>query len=223
MGRAGGVFVTLVKSRQRVVDHGEVFTPAWMVDAMLDLVKSESERIDARFLEPACGSGNFIARILRRKLACVEQKYGGSDFERQHYALLALMCIYGIELLADNVAECRANALGIFVEYTQASERDDLHLAATLVLKTNILQGDALTMLGRDGQPIVFAEWGYLGKGKFQRRDFRLDVLTGSASVSAERSLFSKHDILTPLRTHAPMGVRELAALAALDRRRGGS
>jgi len=207
--------VTLVKSKQRVVDHGEVFTPPWMVEAMLDLVKAESERIDARFLEPACGSGNFIARILRRKLAAVELKYGKSDFERRHYALLALMCIYGIELLPDNVAECRENALEIFVEYTQASDEDELYLAAMHVLKTNILHGDALTMRARDGQPIAFAEWGYLGKGKFQRRDFRLDVLTGSANFSAEGSLFGKHEIFTPIKTYAPMTMRELAALEA--------
>lgn len=182
---------------------------------MLDLVKAESERIDARFLEPACGSGNFIAQILRRKLAAVELKYGKSDFERRHYALLALMCIYGIELLADNVAECRESALEIFVEYTQANNDDDLHMAATHVLKANILHGDALTMRTRDGQPIAFAEWGYLGKGKFQRRDFRLDVLTGSANFSAEGSLFGKHEIFTPIKTYAPMTLRELAALEA--------
>lgn len=110
--------MNLVKSKQRVADHGEVFTPPWMVDAMLDLVKDETERIDARFLEPACGSGNFIARILQRKLAAVELKYGKSDFDRRHFALYALMCIYGIELLADNVAECRENALEIFADYT---------------------------------------------------------------------------------------------------------
>ena len=93
--------MSLVKSKQRVADHGEVFTPAWMVEAMLDLVKDETERIDSRFLEPACGSGNFIVQILQRKLAAVELKFGKSDFERQHYALLGLMCIYGIELLAE--------------------------------------------------------------------------------------------------------------------------
>ena len=88
--------MNLVKSKQRVADHGEVFTPAWMVAAMLDLVKGETERIDARFLEPACGDGNFLVQVLRRKLAAVERKYGRSDFERRHYALLALMCVYGI-------------------------------------------------------------------------------------------------------------------------------
>ena len=209
--------MNLVKSKQRVADHGEVFTPPWMVDAMLDLVKDETERIDARFLEPACGSGNFIARILQRKLAAVELKYGKSDFDRRHFALYALMCIYGIELLADNVVECRENALEIFAGYTQVNVGDDLWRAASHVLKTNILHGDALTMSARDGQPIAFAEWGYLGKGKFQRRDFRLDVLTGSADFTAQGSLFGKHEIFTPMQTYPPMSVRELAALEAGD------
>src|SRR3981081_4254384 len=95
-----------IKSKKRVADHGEVFTPEWIVEAMLDLVKAETERIDSRFLEPACGSGNFLVKILRRKLTAVELKYRQLDFERRHYALLALMCIYGIELLPDNIDEC---------------------------------------------------------------------------------------------------------------------
>src|ERR1700689_3885743 len=106
----------LIKSKDRVADHGEVFTPVWLVAAMLDLVKDETERIDSRFLEPACGNGNFLVQVLRRKLASVELKYGKSDFERRHYALLGLMCIYGIELLADNIAECRANVLEALAE-----------------------------------------------------------------------------------------------------------
>ena len=208
--------MSLVKSKQRVADHGEVFTPAWMVESMLDLVKDETERIDSRFLEPACGSGNFIVQILRRKLAAVELKYGKSDFERRHYALLALMCIYGIELLTDNIAECRANVLEVFADYLNLDEADDLYRAATQVLSQNLVHGDALTMRAKDGQPITFAEWGYLGKGKYQRRDFRFDVLTGSSAFSAEGSLFAdlgKHEIFAPIKTHPPMTVRELAAL----------
>src|SRR5438876_8451603 len=116
--------MNLIKSKQRVADHGEVFTPEWMVEAMLDLVKDETERIDSRFLEPACGSGNFLVRILQRKLAAVELKFGKSDFERRHYALLAVMCTYGIELLEDNIAECRANLLEIMANYRKLEESD---------------------------------------------------------------------------------------------------
>src|SRR5438552_8383088 len=116
--------MSLFKSKQRVADHGEVFTPAWMVEAMLDLVKGETERIDSRFLEPACGSGNFLVRILQRKLAAVELKFGRSDFEKRHYALLALMCTYGIELLEDNISECRVLMLETLVEYLDLEDAD---------------------------------------------------------------------------------------------------
>ncbi|OQW64820.1 MAG: restriction endonuclease subunit M [Nitrospira sp. ST-bin5] len=207
--------MSLIKSKARVADHGEVFTPAWMVEAMLDLVKGETERIDSRFLEPACGSGNFLVRILQRKLAAVELKFGKSDFEKRHYALLALMCTYGIELLVDNIAECRTSLLEILADYLNLEESDDLYQAAFYVLSQNLIHGDALTMRASDGNPITFAEWGYLGKGKFQRRDFRLDVLTGASAYSAEGDLFAhlgKHEIFTPTKTYPPMTVSELAA-----------
>lgn len=207
--------MSLIKSKKRVADHGEVFTPEWMVDAMLDLVKEEAERIDARFLEPACGSGNFLVKVLQRKLAAVELKFGKSDFERRQYALLGVMCIYGIELLPDNITECRANMLEILVDYLRIDEDDDLYLAASFVLSQNIIQGDALSMKTHNGDPITFAEWAYIGKGKFNRRDFRLDVLTGSSAFSAEGTLFShlgKHDIFTPIKTYKPMTIRDLAA-----------
>lgn len=209
--------MSLIRSKKRVADHGEVFTPRWLVEAMLDLVKDETERIDSRFLEPACGSGNFLVRVLQRKLAAVENKFGKSAFERRHYALLGLMCTYGIELLADNIAECRTNMLEILAEYLSIDESDDLYQAASYVLLHNLVHGDALTMRTHDGKPITFAEWGYLGKGKFQRRDFRLDVLTGSSAFSAEGSLFAhlgKHEIFKPTKAWPPMTVRELASTA---------
>src|SRR5437660_2105458 len=146
--------MSLFKSKQRVADHGEVFTPAWMVESMLDLVKHETERLDSRFLEPACGSGNFLVQVLRRKLAAVELKYGKADFERRHYALLALMCIYGMELLADNIAECRANLLEILADDLKLEESDDLYRAASYVLSQNLIHGDAMTMRTDDGQAI---------------------------------------------------------------------
>lgn len=184
---------------------------------MLDLVKDESERIDSRFLEPACGNGNFLVQILRRKLTAVELKYGKFDFERRHYALLGLMCLYGIELLPDNIAECRRNLLAIFAEYLSLTPSDDFYRAAFYVLSQNLVHGDAQAMRAHDSRPISFAEWGYLGKGRFQRRDFRLDVLTGASAYSQEGDLFAnlgKHEIFTPAKTYPPMTVGELAALA---------
>lgn len=210
--------MSLVKSKKRVADHGEVFTPPWMVEAMLDLVKGETERIDSRFLEPACGSGNFLVPILRRKLAAVELKYGKSEFEKRHFALHGLMRIYGIELLQDNIAECRDNLLEVFSGYLRLDEADDLYRAASFVLSQNLVHGDARTMRENSTQPITFAEWSYLGKGKFQRRDFRFEVLTASSAASAGASLalFAKHEIFTPIKTYPTRTISELAAEAVL-------
>jgi hypothetical protein len=205
--------VFLVRSKQRAADHGEVFTPAWLVETMLDLVKAETERIDSRILEPACGSGNFLVPALQRKLAAVELKFGKSDFEKRQYALFGLMCVYGIELLEDNVAECRENMLEILGDYIGLEEQNDLYRAAAYVLSQNIVHGDALTMLTSSGQPITFAEWGYLGKGKFQRRDFRLDTLTQMSSFG-EDTLFAglgKHEIFTSTKSYPPLTVKDLS------------
>lgn len=206
--------MNLIRSKKRVADHAEVFTPPWLVEKMLDLVKGETERIDSRFLEPACGSGNFLVPVLQRKLAAVEVKFGKTEFERRHYSLLAVMCTYGIELLPDNIAECRANMLEVFAEYLNLDETDDLYRAAFYILSENLVHGDALTMRTHDGQPITFAEWGYLGKGKFQRRDFRFDALTQMSSFSQEGALFAhlgKHEVFTPAKAYPPMTTRELA------------
>jgi len=205
--------MSLVKSKQRVADHGEVFTPAWMVESMLDLVKNETERIDSRFLEPACGSGNFLVQILRRKLAAVDLKYGGAEFERRHYALLALMCVYGVELLPDNIAECRANLLELFAATLNLASTDDLYRAAFAVLSQNLVHGDALTMRMHSGEPITFAEWGYLGRGKYQRREFRYEALTRRSTFEVEGSLFAGlgHELFTPTKTYSPMTAADLA------------
>jgi hypothetical protein len=108
--------------------------------------------------------------------------------------------------------------LEIFAEYLQLKESDDFYRAAFYVLSENLVHGDALAMRTLHDQPITFAEWGYLGKGKFQRRDFRFDVLTGSSAFSAEGSLFAHlgmHEIFTPTKTYPPITVSELAATDA--------
>ncbi|ABQ31617.1 N-6 DNA methylase [Acidiphilium cryptum] len=217
--------MSLIKSKKRVADHGEVFTPPWLVEKMLDLVKGETERIDARFLEPACGSGNFLVPILQRKLAAVEIKYGKFNFERRHYALFGLMCCYGIELLPDNIAECRANMMEVLAEYLNITSDDEVYRAALFVLSLNLVHGDAMTMRDGTGAPISVVEWGYLGKGRYQRRDFRLDVLTGMASFHAEGSLFAglgRHEIFTPTSSYPPMTLHDLADSTTSDDSGGG-
>jgi len=203
----------LVKSRQRVTDHGEVFTPAWLIEDMLNLVKEESERIDARVLEPACGSGNFLVPVLRRKLRTVETKFGTSEFERRHHALLALMCIYGIELLQDNADECRGNLLEVFLSFIGADVSDEWNRVGRAVLAANIVQGDALDMTTASGEAITFPEWGYLGRGKFQRRDFRFDALTQRSSIAGSLfEMLEEHEVFVPVRTYPQMNVQEISA-----------
>lgn len=205
--------IGLVKSRERVVAHGEVFTPAWIVDQMLGMVGAEAERIDSRFLEPACGDGNFLVPTLRRKLKTVGARYAKSEFERRHYALMALMSVYGVELLADNVAECRRNLVDEFAGFLQVDVNDTWHRGGVLVVTANVVHGNALTMLTADGNPITFAEWAYLGKGRYQRRDFTYEALTQRSKIGGSLfELLDEHEVFRPTRSYAPMTVEELVS-----------
>lgn len=206
-----GIAQELVKSRKRVADHGEVFTPSWMVEDMLNLVQTESQRIDSRFLEPACGSGNFLGAVLLKKLETVHKRYGSSEFEKRHNALFSLMCVYGIELLEDNIIECKENLIGIFIDYLELEKTDVLISAAKSVLDANIIQGDALTLNDSALKAIVFPEWGYLGKGKYQRRDFRFDDLTQRAGIEGTLfELFEEDQLFAAVKTYPQMSVEEI-------------
>ena len=176
-----------VKSKQRVAEHGEVFTNPREVNAMLDLVKQETERIDSRFLEPACGEGAFLTEILRRKLAAArrasippKRKYIVPD-DYEVNTVRAVMSIYGVDILSDNVEVCRAILFDIWnAEYTANMKKNAQDLCRDVVrfiLKKNILCGDALTMRQSDDTPIIFAEWNFTGKYTVKRRDYRLDQL----------------------------------------------
>ena len=167
-----------VKSRRRVVDHGEVFTAEREVNAMLDMVRQETERIDSRFLEPACGNGNFLAEVLRRKLAVATRRCRRDAAVWERDAFGAGASLYGVELLEDNVAECRDRLLGIV---TQEWERvcgrfgsPEFLDAIAFVLSRNIQCGDALTMKTAQGEPITFSEWSLVFGDKVKRRDYRL-------------------------------------------------
>lgn len=176
-------------SRQRVIDHGEVFTPPGLVNDMLDLVAHECERIDSRFLEPACGNGNFLAEVLRRKLAAVDTKNARDPGKWQRDAILAVCSLYGIDLLPDNIAACRARLLEVVraahaarfkAPFPEAAAR-----AAAYVLSTNIVQGDALTLRAAGDRPIVFPEWSPVNGTMLKRRDFVYSHLLDHAHVAA--------------------------------------
>lgn len=185
-----------VKCKTRVAAHGEVFTNSREVNAMLDLVKHETERIDSRFLEPACGNGNFLAEVLNRKLSVVEEKYKKNQLEYERYAILALSSIYGIDLLEDNVIECRERLFCIFDEqYSKlykANAREECRASVEYILNKNIIWGDALTLMRVDveNEPIVFAEWSAVNGSMLKRRDYTLNELLRN-STSGDMGLFS--------------------------------
>lgn len=173
--------VRQIKSKERVAEHGEVFTDEREVNAMLDLVKDESSRIESRFLEPACGNGNFVIEVLNRKLVTVRKKYGRSPSDYEKFSIIAVSSIYGVDILEDNVKECRKRLYDFwnrhYTEICGSESREEVRKAAKYIIRHNILHGDALTMLKGNGEPIVFAQWDLVMGNKMQRLDYRLDSL----------------------------------------------
>jgi len=180
-----------VVSKKRVADHGEVYTRKREVNAMLDLVKQETERIESRFLEPACGTGNFLAEVLERKLRVVESRYEKSQLEYERNALLAVSSIYGIDILQDNVAECRRRLFGIFDEayahLFKGAAKEECHNAVKYILGHNIIWGDALTLktVGENPRAIVFSEWSPVNGSMLKRRDFTFHCLLEHEHIKA--------------------------------------
>lgn len=194
-----------VVSKQRVADHGEVLTGKREVNAMLDLVKQETERIESRFLEPACGTGNFLTEILERKLRVVETRYGKSQLEYERNAVLAVSAVYGIDILEDNVVECRKRLFDIFDQkYTclfREAAKEECRNAVQYILERNIIWGNTLDLktVGENPQPIVFSEWSPVNGSMFKRRDFTFHGLLDHAAMK-ELPLFSDlgEDVFIP-------------------------
>jgi hypothetical protein len=166
-----------VKSKNRVTDHGEVFTSEREVNAMLDMVKQETERIDSRFLEPACGTGNFLAEVLKRKLPIVEARYKKSQWEFERHVIIAISSIYGVDILEDNAQECRERLFNIFDEqYTRLYKsecKEECRNSVKFLLDRNILWGDALDFTNPvSKKPIIFSEWSAINSTMIKRRDY---------------------------------------------------
>lgn len=197
-----------VKSKQRVADHGEVFTAEREVNAMLDLVKQETERIESRFLEPACGDGNFIAEILRRKLAVVKKKYRRSPTDYERKAVEAATSIYGVDILIDNVIACRKRMFEIWdQEYKVICKKEvneDCRKTVEFIFTKNIVCGNALSLkkVDTDGvdtdEPIIFSEWAFVTGFNIQRSDYTFDKLLAGDEIG--RNIFekkkTKHEIV---------------------------
>ncbi|MDR1296813.1 MAG: SAM-dependent DNA methyltransferase [Deltaproteobacteria bacterium] len=203
-----------IKSKKRVADHGEVLTPEREVNAMLDLVKHETERIESRFLEPACGDGNFLAEILRRKLDVVTIRYGDDFHEWEKYAVLAVTSIYGVDILEDNVKDCQMRLFDIFeanyLDICNEHTTDECRQAVRYILSRNIFCGDALTMKTKDDNPIVFSEWSIISGDLIKRRDFDLSQML----YGHEKNLFTrtwKYD--DEVKAFIPPPVREFSPI----------
>jgi hypothetical protein len=223
-----------VRTKKRVSDHGEVLTGQREVNAMLDLVKQETERIDSRFLEPACGDGNFLSAILQRKLAVVEKRYGKSQLDFERNAVLAISSIYGIDILSDNVRDCRRRLFEIFdAHYTRlfkAVGKNSCRESVRFILERNIIWGDALTLktVGETPGHIVFSEWSPVNGSMLKRRDFTFtELLRHEGAMQAplfpglesdeQLPLFSdlgEHVFIpTPVREYPPVHFIEIARL----------
>ena len=173
-----------IKSKERVSLHGEVFTAEREVNAMLDLVASECLRPDSRFLEPACGDGNFLSVILRRKLSELRRKYKKSPRDYEKLSIVAIGSLYGVDIMNDNVLACRERLFRIWdEEYTahcRGEASDEAREAARFIIGRNIINGNALTLMCVDAEgndtraPIVFSEWTLIGGTQMQRSDYTM-------------------------------------------------
>ena len=207
-----------IKSRKRVQEHGEVFTAEREVKAMCDLVKDESERIESRVLEPACGDGNFLAEILNRKLATVTKCSGKCVSDWEKYSIVALSSLYGVDIMPDNAQECRDRLFKIWkeahVENVGNEGIPEIEDAARYILNTNILCGDALTMCQSNGEPIVFAEWNIVCENYMKRRDFEFKTMLRMQDNGEQRDMFDSSEeydkstgafLPQPLREYKPI------------------
>jgi hypothetical protein len=190
-----------VISKQRVADHGEVLTGKREVNAMLDLVKQETERIESLFLEPACGNGNFLSEILERKLQVVEKRYRKSQSDYERNAVRAVSSIYGIDIQLDNVQKCRQRLFEIFDKgYSRLSKKkvkDKIRSTIRFILNLNIVHGNALTLKteGNNSKPIVFSQWGFVGR-KVNRHDFAFHDLTAPEDLHENNLLAAQRGVV---------------------------
>ena len=200
-----------IKSRQRVAQHGEVFTNPREVNAMLDLVRDESFRLDSRFLEPACGDGNFLIEILRRKLSLLSSIKSQTEWEFK--SLMAVGSCYGIELLEDNAETCRERLFEeVMGQIGKKGSTSGYEENLRYMLRKNIVCGDALTYRTADNKPITFCEWTPIaGSMQFSRRDFQFDFLvnqTHQYSLFDEQGEAQNFD--EPVRTYPPLHYTQL-------------
>lgn len=183
-----------IKSKERVSQHGEVYTSEREVNNMLDLVKNETERLESRFLEPACGDGNFLINILERKMNVLVSRYKKQQHEFEKYSIVVISSIYGIDILKDNIEETKKRLYDYYFKvYSKTfknSQNNDLLKNIQYILDKNMILGDALSLKKVDlDEPVTFSEWS-LVNNSIKRRDFTFENLLQNAPLEGE-NLFS--------------------------------
>ncbi len=159
-------------------------------------VKHETERIESRFLETACGTGNFLTEVLHRKLEVVKNRYKKSQIDYERYAVIAVSSIYGIDLLEDNIEECRNRLFCLFdEEYTKLFKdrcQESCRQSILYILDHNIIHGDALTFkrADKEDEPIIFSEWSPVNSVMIKRRDYSFEILHNT-QFGGDAGLFS--------------------------------
>ncbi|MDB4673886.1 SAM-dependent DNA methyltransferase [Flavobacteriaceae bacterium] len=195
-----------IKSKERVSDHGEVFTSEREVNNMLDLVKQETERLDSRFLEPACGDGNFLIKVLERKINVLLSRYKKKQYEFEKNSVVVISSIYGIDILEDNVEETQNRLFNyfksVYSKTFKGDENQELLCIIKYILSKNIIHGDALSLRKVDSdEPVTFCEWS-LVNNSIKRRDFTFEHLLQNSPLDG-LNLFSDlgEDVFIPTPT----------------------
>ena len=181
-----------VKSKQRISNYGEVYTADREVQSMLDLLPQSTFDLKTTFLEPACGNGNFLEAILKRKLeSFIKNKQliiNQDDVERN--ILLAITSIYGVDIQKDNVLESRKRLENCidswyFQNYSKKISSSCLK-GIKFILEKNIICGNTLTKLNEKNKPLRFSEWNITKNGNFFRKEYKFeDVLNDANNTNA--------------------------------------
>lgn len=198
----------IIKSKKRIQNHGEVFTPKRIVKKIFDMpnIREACKNLTSTFLEPAAGEGVFLVEVLNRKMKMVEKNYSNDLTRYENYSLLALSTLYGVELLEDNAQKCAMNMYQVYFEAYQKQAlghggkmKNKVLDSAKMIISNNIAQGNFLTKSSANGKPIVFSEWKPVNLRqnakaiKVQRTEYTIeDILDGVEKDSGEPSIHSE-------------------------------
>lgn len=183
-----------IKDKSRVSNFGEVLTSKREVLDMLNLVNTETSRLDSRFLEPACGDGNFLTEVLNSKLDILKKNYSKNQYEFEKFSIQIFTSIYGIDILEDNIISARERLFNQYFDLYNKKFKSNINQklldCIKYILKLNLVHADALSLKNvKNDKFIIFSEWS-LVNDKMKRRDFEFKNLIDYAPFE-KGTLFS--------------------------------